>query len=178
MAYPIASFATFAAALLASLVLASLLTPARWWRRPNLKALTVLVAGTWGIGSLLLALAPAAAHDERAVTPAVAGVAVAQPVPAAALAPLHMPAPIPATFIVVDDLNLRARAGVQAARLALVPAGASVTTTGRREGDWWQVRTGVGARAREGWVSSLWLRRAQEAQQAQQAQAQPRRTVH
>jgi hypothetical protein len=45
-----------------------------------------------------------------------------------------------------------------------VPAGATVTTTGARDGDWWQVRATFGGAAPvEGWVSSLWLRRAEEA---------------
>lgn len=147
MAYLIAAFG---AAFVATLALASLLTPARWWRRPNLKALTLLGAGTWGIGSVLLALAPA---------PAVAHVEAASTV-----RPLMVAAPAAATYVVFDDLNLRAHAGVQARRLALVPSGATVTTTGVREGDWWQVRASVGGRPVEGWVSSLWLRRAGEAE--------------
>ncbi|MDB5754006.1 MAG: bacterial domain protein, partial [Massilia sp.] len=48
----------FAVGLALTLVLAAFLTPAHWWRRPNLRALAILAAGTWGIGSLLLGLAP------------------------------------------------------------------------------------------------------------------------
>ena len=149
----------YALALAATLVLAALLTPKAWWRRPNLKALAVLVAGTWGIGALLLAAAP-----ERAE-------AHAQSLPASLAAPVAVTAPAfpaHASYRVFEDLNLRAGAGIGARRLALVPAGATVTTTGAREGDWWQVRTRsseAGAPDLEGWVSSLWLRRAEEAGQ-------------
>ena len=34
--------------------------------------------------------------------------------------------------------------------------------TGRREGDWWQVRADVDGKSWQGWASSLWLRRADE----------------
>ncbi|WP_426194950.1 SH3 domain-containing protein [Massilia sp. DWR3-1-1] len=142
----------YAAALLLTLALAALLTPARWWRRPNVRALTVLAAGTWGIGSVLLALAPepAAAAAHAPATP----VLPSPPVQAA---------PPPAQYLVFEDLNLRAAPGVHARRLALVPAGASVAATGRRSGDWWEVRATLGQRQLDGWVSSLWLRRAEEA---------------
>lgn len=136
----------FALALLATLALAAFLTPARWWRRPNVKALAVLLIGTWGIGSALLALAPDRAEAR-----------VADIVPRARI-------PDTAAYLVFEDLNLRAAAGVHARRLALVPAGSTVTTTGVREGDWWQVRAQVNKLPVDGWVSSLWLRRAEEAQ--------------
>ncbi len=142
---PLLPLLAYTAALIATLMLAAFLTPSRWWRRPNVKALAVLVAGTWGIGSLLLAFAP-----ERAIAQP-----VASPVQAIALAPMEQ------DYFVFEDLNLREAPGVGARRVALVPAGATVTTTGAREGDWWQVRTSVSKRA--GWVSSLWLRRAEEA---------------
>jgi uncharacterized protein YgiM (DUF1202 family) len=135
----------YTAALIATLMLAAFLTPSRWWRRPNVKALAVLVAGTWGIGSLLLAFTP-----ERAIAQP-----VASPVQAITLAPVEQ------DYFVFEDLNVREAPGVGARRVALVPAGATVTTTGAREGDWWQVRTSVSKQA--GWVSSLWLRRAEEA---------------
>ena len=139
----------FACGLLVTLVLAAFLTPARWWRRPNVKALAVLGIGTWGIGSLLLGFAPqqAEARATRVMAPL-------------AVAPASAPA---STYLVFEDLNLRAGAGIHARRVALVPAGATVTTTGAREGDWWAVRADVGRRHVEGWVSSLWLRRAEEA---------------
>lgn len=61
-------------------------------------------------------------------------------------------------------LNLRSGAGVGAARLAVIPAGARLTPTGRRDGDWWQVRADNLDDGKEltGWVSSLWLRRQVE----------------
>ena len=150
MTYPIGAFAC---GLLATLVLAAFLTPARWWRRPNVKALAVLGIGTWGIGSLMLGFAPPAAQARASTVMA----PVRAPVEAApAIAPAS-------TYLVFEDLNLRAGAGIHARRVALVPAGATVTTTGAREGDWWAVRAEVGRRHVEGWVSSLWLRRAEEA---------------
>ncbi|WP_377704655.1 SH3 domain-containing protein [Pseudoduganella sp. UC29_71] len=73
-------------------------------------------------------------------------------------APAHQIRP----FRVHRDLNLRAAASVDAQRLALVPAGASVLPTGARSGDWWEVRTLADGQSSTGWVSSLWLRRTAE----------------
>ncbi|WP_229424992.1 hypothetical protein [Massilia sp. Se16.2.3] len=47
-----------AASLAATLVLAAHATPRAWWRRPNARALLVLVGGTAAIGSALWWLAP------------------------------------------------------------------------------------------------------------------------
>jgi hypothetical protein len=150
MAYMIGAFAV---GLVATLVLAAFLTPARWWRRPNLRALAILAAGTWGIGSLLLWLAPVPAM--ATTTPVTAGVAPVRPgAPTAGR-----------SFHVFEDLNLRAASGTSARRVAVVPAGAQVTATGARDGDWWEVSARVGGRQVTGWVSSLWLRRADESRQ-------------
>ncbi|MYM96003.1 SH3 domain-containing protein, partial [Duganella vulcania] len=65
-------------------------------------------------------------------------------------------------FAVYRDLNLRVAAGVHAARLVTVPAGATVTPTGARNGDWWQIRASVAGHENTGWVNSLWLRRSGE----------------
>ncbi|ELX08141.1 hypothetical protein Jab_2c01860 [Janthinobacterium sp. HH01] len=65
-------------------------------------------------------------------------------------------------FAVHRDLNLRAAAGVHAARLITLPAGAVVTPTGLRSGDWWQIKASVAGRESTGWVNSLWLRRSGE----------------
>ena len=133
------------AALLATLALAARVTPGAWWRRPNLRALAVLVLGTCAIGGALWWIAGPA--------PAAAPVAV----PAASLAPLPGRG-----YRVADTLNLRASNGVGARRTAVLPAGSVVTATGAIDGDWWQVRATVGGRPVEGWASSLWLRRADE----------------
>lgn len=146
MAYMIGAFAV---GLLATLVLAAFLTPRSWWQRPNVRALAVLAAGTWSLGSLLLWLAPAPA---MAATPATAGVAAIRPAALTAGRGYH----------VFDDLNLRAASGTGARRIAVVPPGAVVTATGAREGDWWEVSTKVGGKQLTGWVSSLWLRRSDE----------------
>jgi hypothetical protein len=138
----------FAIGLVATLVLAAFLTPSSWWRRPNLKALTVLVAGTWGIGSALLSFAPAMATTAESIA------AVLPAAPAAGR-----------SFHVFGDLNLRAASGTSARRVAVVPAGAQVTATGARDGDWWEVSARVGGKPVSGWVSSLWLRRADERRQ-------------
>ena len=66
-------------------------------------------------------------------------------------------------YRVRDDLNLRAAVGVNAPRLAVVPAGTQLRATGRHQGDWWQVSVVVDGRRQQGWASSLWLRRPQEA---------------
>jgi len=146
-----------------TLVLASWLTPRAWWRRPTVRNLCVAGLGAWAFGSLILHFAgaplPKLAQSglPTAFSPANATVSHASPGSAtapsgAALRP----------FRVHRDLNLRAAASVDAPRLALVPAGASVTPTGLRSGDWWEVRTVADGAASTGWVSSLWLRRAAE----------------
>ena len=129
-----ASLAAYIAAFLGTLLLARVLTPQRWWRNANARAGAILLLGTWGIGTLLMPLAA------RAFPPV--------PGPQAG-----------ASYVVYRDLNLRTATSTGATRLDVVPAGAKVTATGKRDGDWWQVRT---ADARTGWASSLWLRRPSE----------------
>jgi hypothetical protein len=138
------AIAAVAIGLAVTLVLAAWLTPSRWWRQMNLRALAIVGLGTWAIASLVLRLAPA---------------------PAIAAAPLAMALPLPEagrSYRVYDDLNLRADKGTAARRIAVVPAGATVTTTGARDGDWWQVNARVDGKQVSGWSSSLWLRRAGE----------------
>lgn len=152
----------FAAGLAITLVLAAYLTPRDWWRRPNLRALLILVAGTWGLGSALLWLAPRSADSNLLAS---AAPPAPSPVPAPSAAPTASAewAPVAGQpFQVHRDLNLRSGPGVNAPRLLVVPAGASVTPTGARDGDWWQIRTHVAEHDRTGWSSSLWLRRAGE----------------
>jgi len=153
----------FAAGLAITLFLAAYLTPNQWWRRANARALLVMVVGAWGFGSLILyavqGTRPVAAGTLDGATnqsPAVR--------PTAASAPASLPPELIAgkPFQVHRDLNVRAAAGVHAARLTTVPAGATVTPTGVREGDWWQVTTSANGREKTGWVSSLWLRRGGE----------------
>ena len=131
--------AAYGIGLLLTLVLASVLTPARWWRRSNARAAALLVAGTWGIGAML-------AGALHAADP--------QPV-----AMYEQPA---SHYQVFRALNLRDGTGTSAKRLAVVPAGAIVAATGMRDGDWWQVRARVEGAQVTGWASSLWLRRADE----------------
>lgn len=143
------ALACYGAALLLTLVLAAWLTPRAWWRRANARALAVLLVGTGTIGSALWWWA------------APAGTAQA---PAAVAAPaLRDDAPLAGrSYRVADALNLRAAVGVGSARVAVLPAGALVTATGVRDGDWWQVRAELKGVAHAGWASSLWLRRADE----------------
>ncbi|GGC23213.1 SH3 domain-containing protein [Pseudoduganella buxea] len=136
-------------ALAITLVLAAFLTPRRWWRRPTARGLAVLGAGTWAIGALLL---PAVAVPQAAPLP--------MPAPGAVVSAPRLPAS-GRPYRVYRDLNVRDGAGVGAPRLAVVPAGALVTPTGEREGDWWRVRYGA-APQHTGWASSLWLRQAGE----------------
>lgn len=156
-----------AAALALTLVLAAWLTPRGWWRRPNLRALAVLGGGTLALGTLFAVLSGAQPGALPGVS-AGGGHAPASPVPATALADPLAGAPQTArptqgaAYLVIDDLNLRTHNGVRGERIAVLAAGSRVTATGAAQGDWWQVRAQVGGHAREGWASSLWLRRADE----------------
>jgi hypothetical protein len=133
-----------AAALLLTLALAARCTPRAWWHRPNARALSVLVLGTGLIGGALWAwLAP--------------------PQAAPAAATLALPA-AGHSYRVADALNLRAARGTGARRVLVLPAGSTVQATGQRDGDWWQVTANADGQRFEGWASSLWLRRADEAQ--------------
>lgn len=156
--------AAWAAALALTLLLAARLTPRGWWRRPNLRALAVLAGGTCAFGMLFSALLLAAL-----VAPPVSALASQPPYqPPPSQPPLSQPAthagwPAPGgRYLVIDDLNLRDGNGVRAQRVAVLRAGSAVVATGSIDGDWWQVRARVDGRAREGWASSLWLRRADE----------------
>ncbi|AVR96556.1 SH3 domain-containing protein [Pseudoduganella armeniaca] len=132
-------------ALVLTLVLAAGLTPRHWWRRPTARGAALLGGGTWAFGALLLAALPLATID---------------PAPAAVVqAPRTLAAGQP--YRVHRDLNVRAQAGVGAARVTVIAAGAIVTPTGERDGDWWLVRYGAQPQ-RLGWASSLWLRQATE----------------
>ena len=138
--------------LVLTLVLAAWLTPAHWWRRLNLRALAIVGLGTWGIASLVLWLAQA---QPISAAPSMAA--------GSALAPIKvLSKDAGIAYRVYDDLNLRASKGTAARRIVVVPAGTVVTTTGVRDGDWWQVSARVGGKDVKGWSSSLWLRRADE----------------
>jgi hypothetical protein len=148
-----AHFATyigaFGAALVLTLCACAWLTPRAWWRRPNARALGVLVAGTAAGGALLLALfgMPASLPPDQLAATALQ----TNDVPVAG-----------APYRVRDALNLRVAGGIGAERLLVVPGGALVIATGQRDGDWWQVRATLDGKDVEGWASSLWLRRADE----------------
>ena len=143
------TLAAYGVGLLVTLALAARLTPRAWWRRANARALAVLVAGTTVIGSTLAALA--GGGDSVAPT-------------GDALSAAARDAPMPGrTYRVRDDLNLRDASGTSARRIGVVGTGSIVTATGARDGDWWQVRAHLDGREVQGWASSLWLRRADEA---------------
>ncbi|WP_432377363.1 SH3 domain-containing protein [Duganella sp. P38] len=158
--------AAFAAGLIVTLFLAAHLTPRAWWRRPNARALFIMVAGAWGFGSLILYAThgqPAVAAEPAAAVSAVAGQAEAGSETSAPAACANAIAPQAGQpFRVHRDLNLRAAPGVSAARIAIVPAGADVIPTGACDGDWWQIKTILDDTVSAGWVSSLWLRRSGE----------------
>lgn len=153
-AKPVAALC-YVAGLALTLVLAAHVTPAGWWRRPTVRGLFIVAGGTWACGSALALAAglgaPTLSHQP--VTPTMAD-AAAQSAPANAA--VNRP------FRVHRSLNLRADADVGSVRLAVIPAGALLTPTGARHGDWWQVRSHSGDRELTGWVSSLWLRRMAE----------------
>ena len=129
-----ATAAAWIAAFLLTVVLARFATPRRWWRNANARAGAVLLFGTWAIATLLVPLAASAFPPE--------------------------PGPRQGErYVVYRDLNVRSGTGTGSGRLAIVTAGGVVTATGRRDGDWWEVRT---EQQRIGWASSLWLRRPSE----------------
>jgi hypothetical protein len=157
-AVKLSAVAAFAAGLVVTLFLAAYLTPRAWWRRPNARALFIMVAGAWGFGSLILyATHGPASAQARPVIAATTAIAVED-----SGAESWRNAAAGRPFLVHRDLNLRAAPGVHAARLAIVPAGAEATPTGMRNGDWWQIKTSINGRENTGWVSSLWLRRSGE----------------
>ena len=155
----------FAIGLAITLFLAAYLTPRQWWRRPNARALLIMVVGAWGFGSLILY----AAHGRAAGPAPLPGSTESASAATAAMAATARDGGEPSPsfiagqpFAVHRDLNLRAAAGVHAARLVTVPAGSVVTPTGEQRGDWWQIKASVAGRESTGWVSSLWLRRSGE----------------
>jgi hypothetical protein len=158
----IAPIVAYGAALALTLALAAWLTPRAWWRRPNLRALGVLGGGTLAFGLLFCALlAPRwpVSAPSSAPSSALSGAPsslLAAPPPAAAQPHAGL------RYLVVDDLNLRDGNGVRARRVAVLRAGSAVTATGDSDGDWWRVRARIDGQVREGWTSSLWLRRADE----------------
>ena len=147
MPAPFVAMACLGAALLATLALAARLTPPAWWRRPNARALAVLVLGTGIIGTGLWWIAGPAGG--------------AQPVQVPDAARLDKPLP-GRSYRVAGALNLRTGHGVGARRVTVLAAGSVVTATGAAAGDWWQVRARLDGQSVEGWASSLWLRRADE----------------
>lgn len=151
-----------------TLALAARLTPAAWWRRPTVRGIAIVTGGTWLCGSMLAL----AAGSTMPATPATPAVATALASVGAHQAPTLAPPALPPTatapawsiapFRVHRSLNLRAGPDVGSTRVAVIPAGAQLTPTGRRHGDWWQVRTDGATRQQTGWVSSLWLRQLAE----------------
>ncbi len=165
--------AAFAAGLIITLFLAAYVTPHAWWRRPNARALFIMLAGAWGFGSLILYATHGAANAKTSITADEARQQIGvQPPGGANIRADTSPANGPTAqwryavagqpFRIHRDLNLRAAAGVHAARIATVPAGADATPTGERDGDWWQIKAIIDGRETTGWVSSLWLRRSGE----------------
>jgi hypothetical protein len=168
--YP--TLAAYLGAFVATLVLARYLTPARWWRQANARALAVLAGGTWALGALLAMagarLLPTAAgaclfsHTLPAPQLAAAPATPRAPVHAGTVAGATRAPAVGTRYTVAQALNLRAAPGVSSHRIATVPAHATVTATGVFTGDWWQVRQHGATDATTGWANSLWLRRAEE----------------
>ncbi|MES2350738.1 MAG: SH3 domain-containing protein, partial [Pseudomonadota bacterium] len=115
----------FAAGLVITLFLAAYLTPRQWWRRPNARALLIMVAGAWAFGSLILYaahgrqtendVAVAATPDRNAEARAITAAMAARDA-AARVAPSSSRPIAGISFAVHRDLNLRAAAGVHSAR--------------------------------------------------------------
>jgi hypothetical protein len=178
--------------LLAFAGLAALLarfTPRRWWRRPTALGIVALLGGGWLLGVLGLALFHGLGGQRLLYASVVslaqaghppqwhevsgareldrllqdAGWVKAGPLPAGekntAEASSALVTQQAGTYRVHHPLNLRQAAGVAAIRDQVLQAGVLVEFSGVQQGDWWQVKTREG---REGWVSSLWLRRPEE----------------
>jgi hypothetical protein len=157
--------AAYGAGLAMTLVLASYLTPRDWWRRTTARGLAIVAGGTWALGALLMHLfaTPVSANALASAAP-VSLRAAAKPAPDKLSAIVSWTGDdVPGQpFRVHRALNLRAEASTSAGRLATVPAGALVTPTGKRRGDWWEIRAEADGREHTGWASSLWLRRQHE----------------
>lgn len=69
-------------------------------------------------------------------------------------APQTTPANI--RYSTTDELNIRSGAGVSNGIVKVVPKGSHLITTGKRSGDWFQVKSG----ATTGWVNSYYLVKA------------------
>jgi hypothetical protein len=159
--------AAYGAGLAMTLVLASYLTPRTWWRRPTARGLAILAGGTWALGALQMhAFGPPVSANPLAGAaplsldvPGTRSAMAGQPPVAAARTGDDVPGQ---PFRVHRALNLRADPSTSAERLATVPAGALVTPTGKRRGDWWEIRAEAYGRQHTGWASSLWLRRKYE----------------
>ncbi len=118
----------------------ALLTPRRWWRRPTLALVSLLLLCSAAYAQVLLRYFAQPTMPERQIVQ-------------------HAPsAPAAQYFRVQQALHLRASSATAAPQLALLPAQQIVLATGLRAGDWWQVCSAMGT----GWVSSLWLRRLDE----------------
>lgn len=158
--------AAYAGGLAITLILACHLTPARWWRRPTLRNLAIAGLGAWGTGALLLGAlgGQGAAQAANSATAAAGPTTAAAPTGAAAAADAAAGAAAASSqpFRVHRALNLRQTARTSAERLATISAGTLVAPTGRRDGDWWEIRTEINGRQLTGWASSLWLRRQAE----------------
>ncbi|MYM37751.1 SH3 domain-containing protein [Duganella qianjiadongensis] len=166
----LAQAATYLVALAATLVVAAYCTPRSWWRRLNLRALAFTLGGTLLFGHLFMpSLIPAPARAEtssNAATPPAAVDGMAGVASAITVQAVRREADADGlatqAFSVHRDLNLRRAAGVDARRVLTIPAGAVVSPTGLREGDWWQINACLHGKCNTGWVSSLWLRRHDE----------------
>lgn len=247
-------WAAYIAAFLLTVLLARFLTPTKWWTRFNLFAALVLVGGTWGIATALMATASAAGLTQKwfydsvtslqigigserwaevsgvrgfdqwlakagfnpnfstlslnvraldgapligyadpaagsgtAITEAASGLvttgrrATTQDgrvlvelrgaggagatywVDAGSIAVNPPAAKAGDVFRVHLPLNFRTGPGVDHPRITTLARGASVITTGKRSGDWWEVKVVQSGAETTGWVSSLWLRRVREA---------------
>ena len=150
--------ALYGLALVLMLVVASRLTPARWWRRPTAANLALLGGGTAALGWCLAALlVPAAVGGADAVASPMAGASPPVAAPARGSRP-----PAGLRLRAHDHLNLRSTPGTAAPRLAVIPTGTVVTATGKTQGDWWQISAQVDGQRVSGWSSSLWLRQPGE----------------
>jgi hypothetical protein len=137
------------------LLLAAIATPRRWWRKPTVLGLLGLSGGSFLLAQVLLQALPGAAPQPIGLTQVVGTARTVQAaIEKASNQSFSNQASSSQQFKVHQALNLRRQAGTDAPLITILPAGSRVWLTGKRDGDWWQVRT----LRHSGWVSSLWLR--------------------
>jgi hypothetical protein len=136
-------------------LVAAIATPRHWWRKPTVLGLLGLAGGSFLLAQVLFHALPGAAHHPIGLTQVASTAMKAKAATDKALNQAFSSQALSnQAFQVHQALNLRRQAGTDSPLITTLPVGSKVWLTGKRDGDWWQVRTS----RYSGWVSSLWLR--------------------